>query len=270
VKPPPGPPPAPPRGTPPGLPPLVPGSVLLLRGTLDTGPEVSALLDTVLTPEERGRADGLRIPAVKRRFRATRGWTRIVLARYTGVAPDRLVFTLGPSGKPGLDGGPAFNLTHTGDLLLVALAPEGALGVDAEEGRRLRDLEGLANRIFTREEREELFAVPPGPAREAAFLRGWTRKEAVVKAMGRGISLPLQQISVELLRSEGSLLRWMDPLLAEEPEGNPTGWTVVDAGRAAPSPGAAAVAWDRPISSLEVVELPTGQAAEAWIRAGLS
>jgi len=258
-----------PPGTASGLPPLVPGSVVLLRGTLDPGAEVSALLDTVLTPEERERANGLRIPAVNRRFRATRGWTRIVLARYVGRAPERLAFTLGPAGKPALEGGPAFNLTHTGDHLLVALASEGALGVDAEEGRRLRDLEGLANRIFTPEEREELFQVPPGPAREAAFLRGWTRKEAVVKALGRGISLPLQQISVELLRSEGSLLRWMDPLLAAGTVGGPTAWTVVDAGRAAPTPGAAAVAWDRPILSLEVAKLPGGQAAEAWIRAGL-
>jgi len=260
----------PPPGAAFGLLPLVPGSVLLLRGTLDPGAEVSALLDTVLTPEERARAEGLRIPAVNRRFRATRGWTRIILARYMGVAPERLVFTLGPAGKPGLEGGPAFNLTHTGDHFVVALAPEGALGVDAEEGRRLRDLEGLANRIFTREEREELFGVPPGPAREAAFLRGWTRKEAVVKALGRGISLPLQQISVELLRSEGPLLRWMDPLLAGGTKGRPTGWTVVDAGRAAPTPGAAAVAWDRPITSLEVAGLPTGKAAEAWIRAELA
>jgi len=259
----------PPPGSGFGLPPLVPGSVLLLRGTLDPGPEVSALLDTVLTPEERERAEALRIPTVNRRFRATRGWTRVVLARYAGVAPERLVFTLGSAGKPGLEGGPAFNLTHTGDHLLLALAPEGALGVDAEEGRQLRDLEGLANRILTRQEREELFELPAGPARETAFLRGWTRKEAVVKAMGRGISFPLRQISVELLRSEGSLLRWMDPSLVGGSKGDSPVWDVVDAGHAAPHPGAAAVAWDRPITSLEVVGLPVGPAAEAWIRAAM-
>ncbi|CAN5723653.1 4'-phosphopantetheinyl transferase superfamily protein [soil metagenome] len=252
------------------LPPLAPGSVLLLRGTLDPGPEVSGLLDRALTPEEWARAEGLRIPSVNRRFRATRGWMRIVLARFMGQAPEALVFTRGPAGKPGLVDGPAFNMSHTGDHLLLALAIEGALGVDAEESRRLRDLEGLANRVFTLQEREELLEFPEGPMREAAFLRGWTRKEALVKAMGRGISLPLQQVSVDLLRTEGCLLRWTHPSLAAGTEGAPAGWTIVDAGHAAPQAGAAAVAWNRPIASIEVMDLPRGPAAEVWIRSGRS
>ncbi|TVP42477.1 MAG: 4'-phosphopantetheinyl transferase superfamily protein [Gemmatimonadales bacterium] len=248
-----------------GLPPLVSGSVLVWRGTLDPPPEVSALLDTALTPEERARADGLRMPAVNRRFRASRGWTRLVLAGYVGTAPGRLVFTRSPTGKPGIEGGPAFNLSHSGDHLLLAMAPEGALGVDVEEGRRLRDLDGLASRVFSTREREDLFQLPAGPAREAAFLRGWTRKEALVKAMGQGLSLPFHLITVDILQSKGSLLRRIDPSVTAGWEGDPAGWNIVDGGIAAPAAGAAAVAWDRPIGSLQVVDLPPDPASAAWM-----
>jgi 4'-phosphopantetheinyl transferase len=96
------------------------------------------------------------------------------------------VFTVGPHGKPRLDdesAGVRFNLSHSGDLGLIAIA-QGAVevGVDLEEIRPRTDLRGVARRVFTQAERE---AVEAGG--EIAFYRHWVAKEAFVKATGRGI-----------------------------------------------------------------------------------
>lgn len=246
------------------LPPLVPGTILLLTAELDPGPGVVDFLEDLLSPEERDRVDRLRLPHVRRRTLATRGWVRWALGLVTGSDPQRLVFRIGARGKPSLDEGPSFNLAHTGDHLLLALATGGELGVDAEEPRPLPDLEALARRVFTATEQAELGALPPGPERAAAFLRGWTRKEALLKAMGLGLAFPPRRFSVDLLASEGQLLRGIDgdPDLedGERISGSRT-WFLMDAGMAAPPGGAAAVAWDQHPQRLHVMRLPSDPSA---------
>jgi 4'-phosphopantetheinyl transferase len=247
-----------------GLPPLVPGTILLLTAELDPAPGVVEFLEGLLSPEERDRVDRLRLPHVRRRILATRGWVRWALGLATGSDPHRLVFRIGLRGKPFLDQGPSFNLAHTGDHLVLALAAGGRLGVDAEEPRPLPDLEALARRVFTAGEQDELGALPPGPERVAAFLRGWTRKEALLKAMGVGLAFPPRRFSVDLLASEGQLLRWIDrdpDLEAGERNSGSRTWFLMDAGIAAPPGGAAAVAWDQHPQRLHVMRLPPDPSA---------
>lgn len=263
------------------FPPLAPGTILLLTAELDPGPGVVELLERLLSPEERDRVDRLRLPHVRRRTLATRGWVRWVLGLATASDPHRLVFRAGPRGKPLLEGGPSFNLAHSGDHLVLALATGGKLGVDAEESRPLPDLEALARRVFTKSEQEEIRALPPGPERAAAFLRGWTRKEALLKAMGVGLAFPPRHFSVDLFESKGQLLRWIDPdsgadsdldrdsdldlAVGEEGEGDrisgTRAWFLVDAEAAAPPGGAAAVAWDQHPRQLHIVRLPSDPGA---------
>jgi phosphopantetheinyl transferase len=254
-----------------GLPPLHPGEILLLTGDLDPHPGVVGMLEDLLSPEEWARVDRIRLPHVRRRTLATRGWVRLVLGLATASDPRGLTFLTGLRGKPFLEKGPAFSLSHTGDHLLLGLAATGELGVDAEELRPLPDLEALANRVFTSAERSELFALPPGPEQVAAFLRGWTRKEALLKAMGDGLSRSPRNISVDLRGHEGQLLRTLgvDPGVdghgtASETRisGSPW-WFLTDAVGAAPPGGAAAVAWDQHPRRIHITRLPSDPALVA-------
>lgn len=117
------------------------------------------------------------------RYAVSHAALREILALYAGRAPGQLLFQEEANGKPALDP-PAvsFNLTHSGDLALVAVAPAGRIGVDIEQLRPVADADAIAERLFTPEERE---AAARGGAAE--FFRIWTRKEALVKASGEGL-----------------------------------------------------------------------------------
>jgi phosphopantetheinyl transferase len=92
-----------------------------------------------------------------------------------------------------------FNLSHSGDLVLIALGRGRALGVDVEQIRMDVATENIAVRFFSDKERRDLASVPPVLQREA-FFACWTRKEAYVKARGDGLSLRLEQFDVSFLK----------------------------------------------------------------------
>jgi 4'-phosphopantetheinyl transferase len=120
-----------------------------------------------------------------------------VLARYLDRAPATLRFDYGPRGKPLLPGTPlSFNLSHSADRALLAVTREARLGVDIERIRPV-DHERIARRFFAPAEAARLAALPER-RRAAAFFAGWTRKEAFMKAVGEGLSLPLDSFEVSL------------------------------------------------------------------------
>lgn len=128
---------------------------------------------------ERGRGD----PAV-----------RALIARYAGCAPERLELAHGPHGKPRVaDGAFAFNLSHSGAHTLLACARGCELGVDLEHERRIRRRAALLERCFTDAERAHVRG--SGHA-DASLLRHWAAKEALVKAIGRGIAYGLKRIAI--------------------------------------------------------------------------
>jgi 4'-phosphopantetheinyl transferase len=147
--------------------------------------EVGAL-GGVLTADELLRAGRMRSGEGRRRAVVSRAALRKLLARELGSSPEAVAFTVGPHGKPRLDGGDPtvrFNLSHSADLALIAIARRAEVGVDLERIRPRRDLGGVAKRVFTEAERE---AVAVGG--DGAFYRHWVAKEAFVKATGRGIT----------------------------------------------------------------------------------
>ncbi|MGH2347129.1 MAG: 4'-phosphopantetheinyl transferase family protein, partial [Chloroflexota bacterium] len=183
-----------------------PAAFALPRGTADlwrvglTDP--SGLMErllAVLSDEERGRADRFHFQADRRRFIVSHGALRLILGRYTASDPASLRFNLGSHGKPTLGGGRAlrFNLSHSGELALIALSPDRELGVDVELVRDVPDLAAIAARFFTSSEQDVLRGLP-APERVRAFLVGWTRKEAVMKALGLGVALSPESIEVSL------------------------------------------------------------------------
>lgn len=138
-----------------------------------------------LTPGEQARAARLRTEAARLQFVSSRGALRAVLGRLLGVSPVEVEIAIGPDGKPHLAGREfEFNLSHTAGLALVATGPV-PVGVDVERVRVVASAEGLVRRYFGARERAE-FAALPAELRPAAFLRGWTHKEAVLKGIGCG------------------------------------------------------------------------------------
>ncbi len=150
-----------------------------------------------LSPVELDRLHRFRFAAHQRRFQISHGATRRILAGYLGCAPKDVALRHGPRGKPYIDGdGPSFNLSHSGDLALVALA-SNELGVDVEKVRRLESLRQIAQRHFSDAEYAALKALDEGE-QELAFYRCWTRKEAYIKALGEGLSMALDSFDVSI------------------------------------------------------------------------
>lgn len=122
-----------------------------------------------------------------------------------GIAPDTVRFIYGAQGKPdvGEKTRIRFNVSHSGELAIFAFTTDCEIGVDVEVVRPLPDLEEIATRFFSREESSELFAISPAD-RNLAFFLCWTRKEAFIKAIGRGLAAPLDSFAVTLRPGEAA------------------------------------------------------------------
>ena len=140
-----------------------------------------------LTEAERGRADKFRVPRIRDQFIQARGWLRVLLAHYLKCDPAAVPILVADGGKPLLppETGLHFNLSHTDGLALYAVACT-PVGIDVERVRNVPDAVGLAQRFFSARE-QSLFRALPAEEVQACFLRAWTRKEAVLKATGRGV-----------------------------------------------------------------------------------
>lgn len=155
------------------------------------------------------RAARFRREIDRRRWVASRLVLRSVLGRYTGLRPEDVGLRAGTLGKPELALGrggqaPHFNLSHSGPMLVVAVA-EQPVGVDVEQTRDLAELEGLIRHVFRAEERTA-FETVPRARRTETFLAVWTRKEAYLKARGRGIAA-LRRIGVTVDPDVAALTR---------------------------------------------------------------
>ena len=176
-------------------------SIDILVCRLQRDPAFLALAQALLDPQERQRADRFRFDQHRDAFIAARGILRTVLGEYTGRDPASLRFTYSQHGKPSLPGNPIhFNVSHSGELAVYALCEQLEVGVDVERVRHLNDLEPVARRFFDPAEFAELMAVPEED-RPRAFFNCWTRKEAFIKALGSGLSYPLNHFQVTLAPS---------------------------------------------------------------------
>lgn len=160
----------------------------------------------ILAIDERSRAERFRFPVHRDRFIAGRGIQRRILAGYLGVEPAAIVYHIGKHGKLSVDATEVrFNVSNAGDRLLLAVALGREIGVDLEEVRAMPDAAPIARRFFSSVENEAFAAVPPD-ARDRAFFTCWTRKEAFIKAVGEGLSRPLDSFDVTLRAGEPAQL----------------------------------------------------------------
>jgi 4'-phosphopantetheinyl transferase len=158
-------------------------------------------LRSLLSGDELARADRFRLERDRRRFVVARASLRLLLSHYVGIAPRMVVLEYGPTGKPRLAAGISadleFNVAHAQELAVFAFARDLQVGIDGEWLEEITELAGLAERVFTSGERASLQRYD-GSERALAFFRGWTRKEAYLKARGFGLSAPPHQIAVSL------------------------------------------------------------------------
>ena len=146
--------------------------------------------DDALSAQERERAARFVRDEDRRRWIAARASVRTLLGAYVDADPRALRFAAGPHGKPALAdaaGGLRFNVSHSGDTALIAVARDREVGVDVELPRRAVDHVAIARRVLTAAEAERIAAIEDPDERERAFLRAWVRWEAVLKCRGTGI-----------------------------------------------------------------------------------
>jgi 4'-phosphopantetheinyl transferase len=150
-----------------------------------------------LSSEELAKAATFRFAPDSQRYLHARAALRLLLGRYTGVAPAELRFGKGAFDKPELlpPVRCAFNVSHTGDRALIVIADDIELGVDIEMLREMPDLPELAKATLTEPESVVLQQLTPH-LRSAAFLRMWTRKEACLKAVGCGLAVSPNEFDV--------------------------------------------------------------------------
>jgi 4'-phosphopantetheinyl transferase len=165
-----------------------------------------AQLASYLDQDERDRATRFHFERHRRRFIAGRGVLRQILGSYLDVAPHAVRFGYTGNGKPYLlpDSDLHFNVSHAAETLVVAVARDRQLGVDVEVLPLDAADDGVANLVFCAAERTALEALD-ATEYSRVFARLWTRKEAYIKADGRGMSLQLDHIDVGTL-PEGILL----------------------------------------------------------------
>jgi len=173
------------------------------RASLNCTAAQVEILKHTLAAEELRRAEHYHFKKDREHFIVARGLLRTILGRYLDVEPGQLRFSYGPYGKPALEMEPgedtlSFNLSHSHELGLFAVSRGRELGVDLEYIHAHLADDQIAERFFSPREVELLRGLPNDLQREAFFIF-WTRKEAFIKATGKGLSLPLKQFEVSLV-----------------------------------------------------------------------
>jgi 4'-phosphopantetheinyl transferase len=158
-------------------------------------------LNNTLSNDEKRRVDAFRFQKHKNHFIIARGLLRAILGWYLGEPSEHIDFQYGPQGKPMLcqryKDVLHFNLAHSEDCALYAFTRDCQIGVDLEFVRELPEAVSLARHFFAKEECADLFSIAAEKQAEA-FFNCWTRKEAYLKATGKGLSVALDRFQVSL------------------------------------------------------------------------
>jgi 4'-phosphopantetheinyl transferase len=186
----------------------------------DLAPKVRELR-LLLSEEEQARGDRYIRSEDGVKFMVGRAMLRLILAQYLSLKPGEVLLSIGEFGKPYISkslntNDLSFNLSHSGDVCLVAVSYAREIGVDVEKLRDDVAVEDLATRYFSLEEITELHVLP-NQLRRLGFFLCWTRKEAYVKAKALGLQVPLDQFSVSLTPGQPAGIRGAEA----------SGWTIL-------------------------------------------
>jgi len=200
-------------------------------------------LQQTLSTDERTKADRFRFPKDRSQFIVSRGALRAILSRYLNISSHLLRFDYNPYGKPSLivtQGGNTlrFNLSHSRGMALIAITKNRDIGVDIEGINPNFSCLEIAEKFFSPLENSVLRSLPEH-LQAPAFFTCWTRKEAYIKGVGKGLSIPLNQFDVSLAPGE--------PAALLNVEGNPeeaSRWSLIELFPSSDMVAAVAVAGD--------------------------
>ena len=213
--------------------PLLPQEIHVWKISLPSPESWLPKLWKVLNAEEHQRAKRYKTQTLRDTFVTARGTLRLILQRYLHTDAAHIQFASETHGKPYITDQATsppitFNLSHSAELALLAIAANRQIGIDIEHDRRTTNYPGMINRICSPQEQVFFKDLPP-EEQQKMFLTCWTRKEAYVKALGQGITFSLKSITVSLDKSmppeilqvegkENEALRWSMCELYPNPE----------------------------------------------------
>jgi 4'-phosphopantetheinyl transferase len=195
------------------------GAVEAVSVPLTAAPAEVAELARCLTAEELSRAGRFAFERDRRRFIVGRASLRRLLASRMGLRPESVEITYGPRGKPALgprspDFALRFNVSHSEDVAVYAFARGREIGIDVEAVRAIEDADAIAERFFSASENNAYRALHLRD-KPLGFFNCWTRKEAFVKALGDGLSRPLDSFDVSLTPGEPARILRVDSVPGE-------------------------------------------------------
>lgn len=151
---------------------------------------------SLLDAQEQQRARRFVQAIDRQRFIISHGTLRQILGQYLGIPPEQVPLQATALGKPYVAGTPiAFNLSHSGQWAAIAVTTKTPVGIDIEASRPIANLSSLGRRVFSPAE-QAAFAAIPSADQSSAFFQLWTRKEALLKAIGLGLHLPPTRITL--------------------------------------------------------------------------
>jgi 4'-phosphopantetheinyl transferase len=171
--------------------------------SLERTEEELALFFAWLSADEQQRAQRFHFANDRAHFIAARGLLRNMLGGYLSIDPSAVHFSYNACGKPELTHFPAlqFNVSHSHGAALYAVAQQQPVGIDIEYMKRACDMDAIVERYFSANEARTIKNLA-GVEKTQAFFNGWARKEAFLKALGAGLSYPLNQVEVTLTAQE--------------------------------------------------------------------
>jgi len=193
---------------------LLPNEVHVWRASLQVPDFVLDKYSQLLSDDELSRKERFQFERDRRRYSFGRGVLRFILGKYLGVDPKDVGFSYGDYGKPYLasafyDMPIHFNHAHSNDLSLYAFSLSRSLGIDVEYIRPIPDYDKISENYFSLGENAILQKLPEND-KEEAFYNIWTRKEAYIKAVGCGQTIPLNTFEVSVISSEPVQLKSID------------------------------------------------------------
>ncbi|MEX2585650.1 MAG: 4'-phosphopantetheinyl transferase superfamily protein [Balneolaceae bacterium] len=160
----------------------------------------------LLSEHERYRAQRFRSDRDRNLFVSGRYYTRILLAGYAGISPEQVTIGTDAFGKPFSDVGLHFSISHSRDLLLLGFS-DTSIGVDIEQKDPLTAIERIGKNHFAEAEVQQLM-IDEEAGRLDTFFNTWTKKESVIKGIGRGLHISLQGVNVA---NRDGCVRWEIP-----------------------------------------------------------
>lgn len=172
------------------------GQIDVWRLNLCLNEEDFKYYQSILDESEKKRAAAFLDNNDRSQWVAAHGQMRLILAMYTGITPSKIPLVQRHGEKPFIqDSKLFFNLSHTKNYALLALSNTGEIGIDIEYKREAAKIEAISRSTFSESEQSAILAVE-GEERKTRFFRCWTKKEAFIKAIGKGFSYDTKSFSV--------------------------------------------------------------------------